>query len=197
MDSTGDHSRSARQYLTGQLGSAAPADLALAAEFDEHPLEGEGRVSIFTFTAAPGGNPPEQFFVVAGQTQPNYYPSWGLSADEVYSLHIGTRFMLVLEISQLTPAQLPATLEKDTVESLATLAPGAPIGDFRAVAAFALEDHKHAVARCRIAGQEVYVVTADLPLGIYQRVDLPPHVVYRIHLGNVIRLERPDSEPQP
>jgi hypothetical protein len=37
---------------------------------------------------------------------------------------------------------------------------------------------------------------ADLPLGVYREMQLPPHVVYQWHLGNVIRMERPLDEDE-
>jgi hypothetical protein len=58
------------------------------------------------------------------------------------------------------------------------------------VAAFAAEGAVHAVCRVTVADEEVYVVTADAPPGIYRQTHLPPHVVYRLHLGKLIRAER-------
>ncbi len=39
-------------------------------------------------------------------------------------------------------------------------------------------------------------MAADLPLGIYRETHLPPHVVYRWHLGSIIRTERPQEEDE-
>ena len=44
----------------------------------------------------------------------------------------------------------------------------------------------------RIGPETVYVFGGDLPLGIYRQIHLPPQVVYRVHLGNVLRLEIED-----
>jgi hypothetical protein len=183
------HEDQARLYLDAQLGVGGYSGLVEIGHFDESPLEGEGAVSLFAFEAAPGGGPVGTYHVVAGETEPNYYPSWGLSAEETYNLHIGTRFMLVLEVAQVAEQDAPADLESQAVSTLMRVAPGEPIREFRVVRVFQVEDQRHAVARCRIGPEDVYLVLGDLPVGIHRRVDLAPQVVYRMHLGQVIRME--------
>ena len=90
------HTSLARAYLAEQFGPQGFTDLTEFATFDEQPLEGEGPVTLFTFTTRRPGTLPEQCFVVAGQTEPNYYPLLNLSAQECYNLHVGTRFMILL-----------------------------------------------------------------------------------------------------
>ncbi len=187
-------SQQARTYLESQLGAGAFRDPVEIALFDESPLEGEGPVSVLAFEAAVGGGPPDHYHVVVGRTVPNYYPAWGLSAEEVYNLHIGTRFMLVLEVTSSAPQDAPADLESRAAAELARIAPGEPIADFRAVAVFQVESQQHFVARCRIGPEDVYLILGDLPLGIYRRVDLAPQVVYRLHLGQVLRMEEEEVE---
>ncbi len=194
MLATLSHEEMAREYLARQFGPRAPTALRPVAIYDEHALEGEGAVSVFSFTASHGDQEPAAFYVITGETEPNYYPDWGLSPDEVYSLHLGTRFMLVLEVDRLPLSELPPMLESEIVRSLATVAPGEPIGDFRPVAAFSLDGQRHAVCRLRLGEEELYVLGGDLPLGIYRRTDLPPHVIYRLHLGKLIRTEAQEEE---
>ncbi|MBI4581184.1 MAG: hypothetical protein HY718_15890 [Planctomycetes bacterium] len=193
MSDVSAHKQMALDFLAGELGRDAPRDLTAAATFDEHPLEKEGCVTVFAFDASIGGNPVEPFYVVAGETSTNYYPQWGLDPEQIYDVHLGTRFMLVVEVQQLPLAELPPTLESDARDRLAGVVPGAPVAEFRPVAAFVAEGHKHAVCRARIADEEVHVLAGDLPLGIYRLINLPPHVVYRLHLGNIIRMERDDG----
>lgn len=194
MIDTLSHEQAAREYLTREWGPDAPTVLTPVATYNEKALESEGEVTIFSFTASRGDNTPEPFHVVAGETEPNYYPDWGLVPDDIYSLHLGTRFMVVLQIAQLPLRDLPESLEADVEAGLARVAPGEPISGFRPVAAFTMEGQPHAVCRLRIAEEEVYVVAGELPLGICRRIDLPPHVVYRLHLGKVIRLEERDTD---
>src|SRR5262245_29566994 len=85
-------------YLREQLAGRAPDYLVLEGEFDETPLEGEGRTVLFSFDLAPGpgvaagacgdGYQPRHF-VAVGETTPNFFPAYGLSADDAYSFHIG------------------------------------------------------------------------------------------------------------
>ncbi len=190
MSELSAHEQMARDYLAVELGEEAPRQITAVATYEEEPLENEGAVTIFSFDAAIGGGAEEAYYVVAGRTVANYYPQWGLDADQIYSVHLGTRFMLVVEVTQLPLLELPATLESDVRGELATVTPSEPISNFRAVAAFTAEQQKHAVCRATIADEEVYVLAADLPLGIYREIHLPPHVVYRWHVGTIIRMER-------
>lgn len=185
------HEQMALDYLNAVLREDAPASLTPVAAFDESPLEGEGKVTVFAFNARIGGNEDEPYYVVAGQTVANYYPQWGLDADQIYSLHLGTRFMLVVEVQQLPTTELPADLERQVHEAVGGIVPGAAVTEFQLVAAFQAEAQKHAVCRARIDGEDVYIMAADLPIGLYRETHLPPHVVYRWHLGSVIRMERP------
>jgi len=180
----------ALDYLSTELGDDAPETLVEVGQFDENVLENEGPVTIFTFSVSLGGNPEGLFFVVAGQTGPNYYPACDFCADQMYSLHLGTRFMLVMEIQRLDLEKLAPSLESEISEALGRIAPREVISEFRPVAAFTLEGQKHAVCRLRIANEEVYVLGGDLPLGVYREIGLPPHVVYRLHLGQIIRMEK-------
>jgi hypothetical protein len=191
----------ALRYLSEQLGPHAPDRLGDADIFSEEVLEGEGAVAVFRFTAAPGGysnveHGPSEFFVVVGRTEPNYYPAWSLSPDELFSVHLGTRFMLTVGVSQISEAEHAALDPREAVaELLKQVAPGAVVEDATVAAMFAVGAERHAVCRCRIAStidtpvvrEEVYVMAADGPPGFYRRAELPPHVVYRLHLGNLMR----------
>jgi hypothetical protein len=188
------HEQQAREYLGRVLGPQCFADLAHMGSFHDNPLAGEGPVSVFAFTATREGSPPEPCVVVAGQTEPNYYPAWNLSADEIFNLHIGTRFLLVLQVGQRSLEDLPFDVTQTAESALAGVAPGQPVVNVQPAAAFSLEDQTHVVARCRIGPEEVYLVLGDIPLGIYRRIDLAPHVIYRMHLGQVIRMERTDDD---
>ena len=188
------HEQQAREYLTTQFGPQGFSNPAFVATFEEAPLEGEGPIGVFAFTALREGSPPENCFVVAGQTQPNYYPALNLSAEEMYNLHIGTRFMFVLAVAQLPSDALLGDVQAMAASTLSGVVPGALVQDVHAQAAFRLEDQTHIVARARVGPEEVYLVLGDIPLGISRRIDLPPHVIYRIHLGQVIRLEKSDEE---
>jgi hypothetical protein len=194
MTATLTHEQLAREYLNREFGTDAPDQLRPIATYNQRPLEGEGAVSVFSFTAARGGNSPESFYVIAGETEPNYYPDWGLSPEDLYNVHLGTRFMLVLDVTQLPLEELAPSLESEIALLLAGVAPGEPIAEFRPVAAFCMEGQRHAVCRLRLADEELYVLGGDLPLGIYRRIDLPPRVVYRLHLGKVIRMEEEEEE---
>ncbi len=185
----------ALDYLGAQLGPHAPAELGAASFFDASVLEGEGRVAVFPFEASPGGGERGAYYVVIGQTEPNYYPRWTLTAEEQFRVHLGTRFMLVVGIAQASAAETGAYDPRADVERMAgQAAPGAAVEDVSVAAMFRAGEEMHAVCRCRIGGEDVYALTRDAPPGFYRRCELPPHVVYRLHLGTLLERERGEDE---
>ncbi len=78
----------------------------------------------------------------------------------------------------------------DQVRSfIGTVAPHEPVTDIEPAAAFSVEDEVYAVCRANIARESVYVMGLACPAGIYRDTHLPPHVVFRRHIGQLIRLE--------
>ncbi len=184
-----DHEQAAMDHLSKELGADAPRTVLLEATFAECPLEGEGDMSVFSFEASIGGEKAERYFVVAGRTVANYYPGWGLTAEQVYELHLGTRFMLVMEVSTVPVDTLPPDLVENIRSLISTVAPAEEVSGIVAASAFRVDDATFAVCRARISGEEVYVLGLDCPPGIYREIHLPPHVILRGHLGRLIRRE--------
>lgn len=183
-------------YLRSQWSDRAPTHLQWLADFDEAPLEGEGPVSVFRFETDVTGGDRGRYVVVAGRTEPNYYPDWGLSAEDVYALHLGTRFMLVMAVSQIPAAQLPPDAGARLRSLLVQVAPQAEVKDVHVVAGFHVNEAKYIVARVAVADETVVAVGYDAPPGIYRDVHLAPHVILRRHLGHVIRVEATQEQRQ-
>ncbi len=180
----------ALEYLRQQLAEAAPGQLGPSAIFDRSPLEGEGATALFRFQTFRQKESREDCVVVVGRTAPNYYPDYGLNFDEAFELHLGTRFMLVMGVAQRSqPPSGEYDMQKDARLIVDKIAPGAAIDDLRLATAFDVDGRLHAVLRCRVAGQEVYIMAADAPHGFSRRADLPPQVAYRLHIGHVLRRE--------
>ena len=187
------HRQQALDYLSIALSLHAPPDLTQEAVFEGQPLEREGDMSVFSFRAGVGGQEEQGYYVVAGQTDPNYYPEWGLTPEQIYDLHLGTRFMLVMKTSSFPLDKLPGDLPERIERFIGTVAPGARVRDVAPAAAFNIESDVHAICRATIAGESVYVIGLDAPPGIYRDVHLPPHVVFRRHIGQLIRREAQDA----
>ncbi len=179
----------ALEYLRSQLGQAAPMELGEPAFLERSPLAGEGPLVVFPFRAALDGRHLEEYRVVVGCTEPNYYPAYNLSPEETLDLHLGTRFMLVLGVAQYRRADDAYDPMQDAQSIVARVAPGRPIEDLSIAAAFAVDEQVHTVLRCRIDGTPVYIMARDAPWGFCERADLPPQVAYRLHLGQVLRRE--------
>lgn len=182
-------------WLREQLANAAPGELGEPALLERSPLEGEGAILAFPFRADLGGNGEKDYRVVVGCTEPNYYPAHGLTPEETLDLHLGTRFMLVLAVAQRPATNDGYDPELDARSIADRVMPDKPIEDLAVAASFEVGEQVHVVLRCRVAGQPVYIMGRDAPLGFCERSDLPPQVAYRLHLGRVLRREpRPSEE---
>ncbi len=177
-------------YLREQMGGTAPTRHGEPTLFPTSPLEGEGSAVVFPFTADRAGHGAEAYYVVVGRTESNYYPGYGLEAEEAYCLHLGTRFMLVMGVAQASEGTGGAYDAYADARAIADrVAPDKPLEQVRVLAMFDVDEQFHAVLRCRLAGEELYLMGRDAPPGFLRRVDLPPQVVYRLHIGHVLRNE--------
>lgn len=189
-------------YVGAELGDAAPGQLGDFALFERSPIEGEGATVLFRFEADRSGHGVQPYYVAVGRTEPNYYDGGNLSFEEAFSLHLGTRFMLLLGVAQvkdgpesLGPDDQPYDMERDARLIVDRVAPQAPVTDTELAALFDVSGERHAVIRARIAGRDVYIMGRDAPLGFSQRTDLPAPMAYRLHLGEVLRKEpNPDLD---
>jgi hypothetical protein len=177
-------------YLRGQLKEFAPAQLGEASIFDRSPLEGDGAACIFDFLLTRGGGQPERCYVVVGHTEPNYYPAYDLTLDEAYSLHVGTRFMLVVSVAQCDwRARAGYDPQADARQIVDRVAPAASIDELSVATSFDVEGQLHVVLKARVAGEPVFIMAGDAPHGFSRRVHLPVPAAYRLHLGEVLRQE--------
>lgn len=177
-------------YLHAQLGSRAPQVVQACATFDEAPLEGEGAVTVLAFDLkpeGPGANP--RHYVVIGQTQPNYYPAYGLTPDEIYSLHIGTQFFLGVGVHVVEFAHEPPDARDGVAHFVETCNPGVPRGPIVLAGLFRGDGSFFAVYRLTVGDQEVYCFGADLPPAFSPLIDQPPQVALRLYLGRLLRAE--------
>ncbi|MBL8878521.1 MAG: hypothetical protein JNG88_05315 [Phycisphaerales bacterium] len=190
-----EHLAAANQYLKSELGQHAPAELRFERVFDEQPLEGEGPVSLFSFELALGGGnaqcPVEvrRHYVVAGQTRSNYFPAYSFDADDAYSFHIGTLFMVAMPVSRIDDADEPPGARESLKNLTRAYSAAATIGAPELAALFRCDDAVFAVYRVPVDGRMVYGMGADCPPGFYELTDHPPQTALRLHLGKVIREE--------
>lgn len=187
-------------YLCEQLREAAPKALSKAVLFPHSPLEGEGAVVAYEFTSKRAGPEEQRYFVVVGKTEPNYYPAHNLPVEDAFDLHLGTRFMLVMGVARVDEADAPREVEAaydpvaDARSIVDRVAPDAPIEEVTVAATFDVGGELHAVLGARVAGEQVYIMARDAPPGFSRRVDLPVQVVYRLHIGHVLRTEPTPGE---
>ncbi len=189
-----DSRQQAIEYLREQLGPRAPRDLHPAGVFNEQPLEGEAETALFSFdldvgTEACATPEARRHYVAVGQTTPNYFPSFGLAPDDAYSLHIGTRFMLEMEVQRVDPADEPPGARQYLEQVIRDHAPGAAASPPELAALFRFEEGFFAVYRVDVEGRSYYAMGADCPPGFYELTQHPPQTALRLHLGKLIRAE--------
>lgn len=148
---------------------------------------------LYEFSANPGDHGESRYFIAVGETVPNYYPAYDLDVQEAFDLHLGTRFMLVMEVGQADSSRLSAFDAVARAREIVDLvAPGEPIEALEVSSAFDVAGQLHTVLRCRLDGEEVFLFAGECAPGFSRRTDIPPNVVYRIHLGRILRGESDD-----
>jgi len=176
-------------YLRKSLGARAPHHLGSHHFFETSPLEGEGPIVLFEFELS-SASKQERFFVATGQTEPNYYAALNLSPEDMFALHLGTRFMLVLGVALMPqPDRAAFDLEKAVRELVWSIRPGQPVSEVEWAATFDVEGRMHGVARCRIGPERAFAFIGEAPHGFSTEVDIAPQVAYRIHLGRALLAE--------
>lgn len=209
--------KTAAEYLQSTLSARAPQDLTFEAEFNEAPLEGEGRTALFSFelevaagtrsadpeaapqgstTPAAGSPAPAcpgrtllKHYVAAGQTTPNYFPAYGFDPDQAYSLHIGTRFLLEMGIQKRPTEAIPPDTLPRLQSVLENFLRSATSTPPEPAAYFGCDEGEYAVYQMTVNGQPYFVLGGDCPPGFYALTHLPPQVALRLHLGQLVRRE--------
>ncbi|MFN0137782.1 MAG: hypothetical protein ACKVS9_16890 [Phycisphaerae bacterium] len=187
--------KTAVEYLAAQLGPRAPKYLSLERQFDDSPLDGEGTTLIFSFdiepanAIAPCGPADKRHFVAVGETQTNYFPSYGLSPEDAYHFHLGTRFMLEMEIQKVGDDLEPPDARGQLRHFVDNYARGVAIEDERLAALFKCDEGYFAVYRLKLGDDQVYCMGGDCPPGFYKLTQYPPQTALRLHLGKLIRNE--------
>ena len=187
----------ALEYLRATLGDRAPDYITLEREFHEAPLDGEGRALLFSFALEPGPGVDRSaytpadllHYVVAGETEPNFFPAYGFDAEQGYSVHVGTRFMLVMRVEKVDVSNEPPGARPALEQFIASYAADATVEGVELAALFRCHDDYFAAYRIRLNGANYYCFGADCPPGAYELTHLPPQAALRLHLGQVIRAE--------
>lgn len=182
----------ALKYLAQELGVRAPQALAYEGTYDEQPLHGEGRTALFSFELPrEGAKPPvtDRHYVAVGETEPNFFPAFGLGLDDAYSYHIGSHFLLAMEVGVVAADAEPAGAREAIRDFVGQSLPDMTIGDERLTAVFRCDDQHFVVYLLTLGGEAVYCLGGDCPHGLYPLTQHPPQVALTLHLGKVIRQE--------
>ena len=189
--------QAAWEYLRAELGGRAPQELRLEGAYAVSGLDGEGATALFSFDLLPGGDADgmgchaadPRHYIAVGDTQPNYFPAYGLDANQAFSFHLGTRFMLELEMRLVEADREPAGARELLRGVVAQYGGDQPIEREELAVLFECDEGLFAVYRLTIGGQDVYCMGADCPPGFYAMTEHPPQVALRLHLGGLIRAE--------
>lgn len=210
------HRAMAEEYLRRELGPRAPGRLRWVGTFDDRPLEGIGPASVYAFelndgwvgpselpgpsrqsvgaecqAAGPAGpaRRPLDCYVVVAETEPSYFPAYGLDAGQAYSFYLGTRFMVEMRMQRVDPQREPPYARDRLARVVKQYVPHADVSGAELALLLSCEDQYFAVYRLELEGQSLYVMGADCPPGFYRLTEHPPQVALRLHLGQLIRAE--------
>lgn len=194
-----EYQSTALQFLNQELGDRSPQSVGEPTVYREEVLQGEGATAVLSFEL-PAANPqactPDydpQHYVVVGETIPTYFPAYQFSPDEAYSVHLGTRFLLYMQARGLDLAAEPEGSRDQMRAFVKGATPSATLEDDELVTLFQVGEQHFGVYRVTLNGETVFFVGLDCPPGFYRMMDLPPQVVLRFHLGQLVRQE-PDSD---
>lgn len=190
-----DTEKNAFDYLRAQLGERAPQSLELVGCYNEKPIDGEGAVSLYSFELELGAGDdrcerkPMRHYVVVGETTPNYFPAYTFDADDAYSFHIGTRFMLEMRVSRVDDTEEPPGAREAVRNMIRAYVHSDVVSTEQLAGLFRFDETVFAVYRVEIDEQPVYVMGADCPPGFYTLTNYPPQTALRLHIGKLIRDE--------
>ncbi|MBK8913860.1 MAG: hypothetical protein IPM64_04520 [Phycisphaerales bacterium] len=144
-------------------------------------------------------------YVAVGGEFPNYFPAYGLDADEAFSLYIGTVFMLEMSVTRADPDVEPPGAAASVFGFAVRQAPGIRVERVELEALFRTEDVYFGVYSAIVQDRPMRCVGA-LPFdianqsatpGFYDRIDLPAPVLLRLHFGKLIRQEAAADRSSP
>jgi hypothetical protein len=87
--------------------------------------------------------------------------------------------------------------ETNAREIVGKIGPDTTVERVTLMATFDVDGEKHAVLRAVLGGRDIYIMGRDAPWGFSDRTDLPPHVAYRLHIGQVLRAEPDPDQAHP
>ena len=159
--------------------------LQLEKTFDTHPFHEGALTGLFSFVPDPAQG--EKFFVFAGGAVPMIYPDYGLTADELWAVHIGMEYFIKMEITEDTERNFPRLLAYvkmvSTVfqEQLYITLTSTP----KVEKIYVLKDQKHVVGKATFNEKVYSWIVGDIPHFVYKK-DLPPQVIWALHVGRIL-----------
>ncbi len=183
-DAAGDLRQRAISYLKRELGDRETFDLQLMQSFSTHPLMGSGEYAIFQFNRST--EPSKRYHVVVGtEGGTNYYPDLGLSLDELWKVHIGTDFYLVMQVKTLDTIDNADRYVNEAKGIIEKTFGGSLQSSPTVVTCFKYKDEVHAAGKCT-SGSTVYsFVVGDVPHFAINK-DLAADVVWRLNMGRIV-----------
>lgn len=164
-------------------------DLRLEKTFEHHPFRETGLSALFSFQPFP--DRPDCFFVFAGNSLPMIYPDWNLTPDELYAVNIGNEYFLNMGVTEelgkspkfLAYLKMVSTVFYEQLYITLTAPP-------KIEKVYLLGDQRHVVGKATFEGKVYSWIVGDLPHFVYKK-DLPPEVIWSLHLGRILLTEPP------
>ena len=169
-------------FLQEEFNPGLHYDLKLESEFTSHPIRGIIHAALYSFTVE-----GERYYVFAGDTIPMIYPQMDLTTEELWAVQLGTEYFLEQHVTEDTDRKSPVFLTYlkmvSTVfqEQLYISKPDA----IKIQKVYQLHEQKHVVGQAQFNGKVYSWIVGDITHFVYKK-DLPPQVIWALHMGRIL-----------
>lgn len=160
-------------------------DLHLERTFTSHPFHEQTVTALFSFTPYPGKE--EKFYVFAGSSVPMIYPSYDLTTDELWAVHIGLEYFIKMGVTEeternftrlLTYVKMVSTVFQEQLYITLNSTP-------KVEKIYVLQDQKHVIGKATFDEKVYSWIVGDIPHFVYKK-DLPPQIIWALHMGRIL-----------
>jgi hypothetical protein len=173
------------EFLKQEFHPDLDYDLHLETTFNNHPLKGAQQTELYSFEIK--NETREKFFVFAGGAHPMIYPDYGLTLDELWSVHLGLEYFIeqgVKEDTERKPQVLLTYLKMvSTVfqEQLYISKPDA----IKIEKVYQLGEQRHIVGNAEFNSMKYSWIVGDITHFVYKKA-MPPQITWALHMGRIL-----------
>lgn len=179
------------QYLRFEFLGEQRFSLQLLAQVRDPPLLEEGVYEVYAFESSLGAE--RDYYIVASREAVDSYPRRGLSADDIWAVHVAS---VVYQRMRITTSLVSGSEDERFIVEAAALVERHHGKSEMLRSAIKLDrvytlrgetrsaDERHAVGRI-VGDAQSYFVVGDTPHALYH-LDASAHLVWSLHFGHLL-----------